>query len=71
MNEQQLVEPNFRDQAMRRLRSRMKAGEKPEDILQITDKFYLDKVVAGLMPMTYTIYDRIMGCSQEDGVTRP
>lgn len=49
----------------------MKAGEKPEDILQITDKFYLDKVVAGLMPMTYTIYDRIMGCSQEDGVTRP
>lgn len=65
------VKETYRQAAMLKLKERMAAGEKAEDILQITDKFYLDKVISGLLPMSYLVYDRIMGCSQEDGIIVP
>lgn len=60
------VEEKYRQEALRKLKKRIAAGEKPEDILQVSDKFYLDKLVSGVMPISYNIYDRIMGCTDED-----
>lgn len=58
-----------KQEALVRLQERISAGEQAADILQIEPthgKYYIDKMCKGLVPMSYVIYDRIMGCSLED-----
>lgn len=62
------VAPKFREQALKRLHERIDAGESVYDILQVSDKFYCDKIVAGYVEISYTLYTRIMGCNAEDGI---
>lgn len=54
--------------ALARLKERMDAGESPYDILGIEKehKYYVDKIVAGLCPLTYALYGRIMNLDEED-----
>lgn len=62
------VETSFQKQALRRLRERLIAGEDLYEILGIrpNETYYVNKLVSGKVPMSYIIYDRIMGCSIED-----
>lgn len=55
-------------EAMKRLRERMDAGETPFEILGICEdhKYYVDKLLAGHLPMSYAIYGRIMNLAEED-----
>ena len=54
--------------ALIRLRERMDAGESPYQILDIDEqhKYYVDKIVAGLCPISYALYGRIMNLDEED-----
>ncbi len=54
--------------AMKRLHERMDAGERPYQILGIEEKhkYYVDKIVAGLCPISYALYGRIMNLDEED-----
>lgn len=53
---------------MKRLHERMAAGESPYQILGIAEehKYYVDKLVAGLCPISYALYGRIMNLDEED-----
>lgn len=55
-------------QALKRLHERMDAGESPYQILGIDEqhKYYVDKIVAGLCPISYALYGRIMNLDEED-----
>lgn len=50
--------------ARERLKERMDAGEDVYDILKIArrESYYVNKIVQGLMPISYTLYERIMDC---------
>lgn len=54
--------------ALKRLHERMDAGESPYAILGISEsnKYYVDKLVAGLCPISYALYGRIMNLDEED-----
>lgn len=54
--------------ALERLRARMEAGESPYKILGVEKchKYYVDKLVAGLCPISYALYGRIMNLDEED-----
>lgn len=56
------VDEKFRKQALERLNQRIAQGEDPYEILRInpSHKFYVDKILSGLMPLSYTLYSRIM-----------
>lgn len=61
------VAENHKQDALRKLYVRINENlEDPEEILGVQDAYYRDKILQGLMPMSYTIYDRIMQCSAED-----
>lgn len=62
------VEDGPKQEAMKRLHERIEAGESPYAILDIETKhkYYVDKIVAGLMPMSYAHYARIMNLDEED-----
>lgn len=62
------VEEKHKQEALKRLHERMAAGESPYDILEIPEKhkYYVDKIVSGLCPMTYALYGRIMNLDLED-----
>ena len=62
------VAPNFKQEAYARLRKRIAAGEDPKDILRIDDDFYRQKIVDGLVDLSWTLYSRIMGCAEEDNL---
>lgn len=55
-------------EALKRLHERMDAGESPYQILGIDEqhKYYVDKIVAGLCPISYALYGRIMNLDEED-----
>lgn len=55
-------------EALKRLHERMDAGESPCQILGIDEqhKYYVDKLVAGLYPISYALYGRIMNLDEED-----
>lgn len=57
-----------RKEAMKRLHERMEAGEDVYEILDIprSEKYYVDKIVAGLVPISYGLYGRIMKLDEED-----
>lgn len=50
--------------ARARLKERLDAGEDAFDVLEIDrrEAFYVNKIVAGKVPISYTIYERIMEC---------
>lgn len=56
------IEEKYRQEALYRLRERIAEGEDPYTVLQISreHKFYVDKIIAGLVPFSYTLYSRIM-----------
>lgn len=62
------VEEGPKREALKRLHERMDAGESPFEILGISEneKYYVDKIVSGLCPMTYALYGRIMNLDVED-----
>lgn len=62
------VEERYQQEALKRLRVRMMSGESVYEILHMTPShaYYVNKIVQGMVPMSYAIYDRIMGCSMED-----
>lgn len=62
------VEERFKQKALEKLRERLGAGELAHEVLHITpeEMFYGQKIVDGLVPMSYDVYDRIMGCGIED-----
>ena len=64
------VAPKYREEALQRLHERMKRGEKASDILGLDPRyqFYIQKIVDGLVDISYTLYSRIMGCNVEDGI---
>lgn len=64
--DQVYVEECFKQEALEKLQERISRGETAKGILKIDNDYYCDKVVNGLVPMSYDIYNRIMGCSVED-----
>lgn len=56
------VDKYDKQDALKYLKFRVSKGEDVYEILGIspTEKYYVDKIVAGLIPMTLTIYNRIM-----------
>lgn len=66
--ENDFVSETHKAQAMRRLAQRIKEGEEPAAILKTNDTYYCDKVVKGLVPLSYRMYSRIMRTAEEDGV---
>lgn len=62
------VDDKFQAAAIKRLNERVAAGEDPATILRIEPKhqFYVDKICKGLIRLSYELYDRIMGCTEED-----
>lgn len=56
----EVVNKTAQQDALKHLHLRTLSGEKVEDILKIYDEYYTDKIVKGLIPMSTTIYDRIM-----------
>lgn len=62
------VDEGPKREALKRLHERMAAGESPFAILGIaeSEKYYVDKIVAGLVPITYALYGRIMNLDEED-----
>jgi hypothetical protein len=63
-----VVAEKFKLQAYKRLKERLAKGEDPHAILKLSDEFYLKKILSGHMELSWTLYDRIMGCSKEDGI---
>lgn len=64
------VDEKFQAAAIARLHERIEAGEDAATILSISPKhkFYIDKICAGHIRLSYELYDRIMGCTEEDKV---
>jgi hypothetical protein len=62
-----MVAEKFKMQAYKRLEERLAKGEDPHNILKLSDEFYLAKILDERMELSWTLYDRIMGCSKEDG----
>ena len=65
------VSNRHKQEALKRLHERVEQGEKPADVLKMVsprDDYYIDKIMKGFVPMSYLLYDRIMGCSIEDKV---
>ncbi len=62
------VDSKFQAAAIKRLNERVAKGEDPAKILHIEPRhqFYIDKVCKGLIHLSYELYDRIMGCTEED-----
>lgn len=62
------VDDGPKREALKRLHERMDAGESPYQILGIDEqhKYYVDKIVAGLCPISYALYGRIMNLDKED-----
>lgn len=62
------VEDGPKREALKRLLERMDAGESPYQILDIDEqyKYYVDKLVAGLCPISYALYGKIMNLDEED-----
>lgn len=58
--------------ALKRLHERMDAGESPFEILGIDsrEKYYVDKLVSGLCPMSYALYGRILNLDEEDDFSK-
>lgn len=54
------VQPMEKKRALEVLAERIADGESAEDITKIKDKYYREKVVSGLCPMSALIYTRIM-----------
>lgn len=54
--------------ALKRLHERMDSGEDVFEILEMSEdhKYYVDKIVRGLCPMSYAVYGRIMNLDEED-----
>lgn len=54
--------------ALERLRERTEQGESLYQILGIDEqhKYYVDKLVSGLCPLSYALYGRIMNLDEED-----
>ena len=62
-----LVSVAWTKKAYTRLHKRMKYGETAEQIVGVKDKYYLDKIVAGLFQqLTYEICSRILEWEKED-----
>ena len=61
-----------KQKALTRLHERMEAGESPYKILGIEEchKYYVDKLVAGLCPISYALYGRIMNLDEEDDFSK-
>lgn len=57
-----------KEKALKVLKERINDDEDPEKILRIKDKYYREKVVSGLAPMSALIYKRIM---LEDPLPKP
>lgn len=57
-----------RKEAMKRLHERLAAGESAFEILGIEEResYYVNKIVAGLCPISYAMYGRIMNLDEED-----
>lgn len=62
------VEEKPKQEALKRLRERMDTDESSYEILGIDEqhKYYADKIVAGLCPLSYALYGRIMNLDEED-----
>lgn len=62
------IDEKYQKAAIARLRERIKSGESAAEILDIDPKhkFYIDKICAGYIRLSYELYDRIMGCTKED-----
>lgn len=58
----------LKERALARLKERIDAGEDPYEILEIDKehKYYVDKIVSGLCPISYALYGRIMEVDIED-----
>lgn len=54
------VQPLEKKKALEMLKERIAEGETAEDVTKIKDKYYREKVVSGLCPMSALIYTRIM-----------
>lgn len=54
------VQPMEKKRALEVLAERIEAGETAEDVTKIKDKYYREKVVSGLCPMSALTYTRIM-----------
>ena len=62
------VDEKAQRHAIKRLHERIASGEDPFDILEIDRqyKYYVDKIVAGLSPLSYALYGKIMNLDAED-----
>lgn len=62
------VDEKPKQEALKRLHERMETGESPYKILGIDErhKYFVDKLVAGLCPISYALYGRIMNLDEED-----
>lgn len=62
------VEEGPRREALARLHARMAEGESPYEILGMSEenKYYVDKLVQGLCPISYALYGRILNLDVED-----
>lgn len=54
------VQPLEKEKALKTLKTRLADGEDPYKITKISDKYYRDKIIAGLCPISALIYSRIM-----------
>lgn len=56
------VDKYDKQDALKYLKFRVSKGEDVYEILGIspTEKYYVDKIVAGLVPMSLVVYNRIM-----------
>lgn len=67
MTEYSIVENKYRDQALAHLRRRVRNGESVSEILRMDENdYYVQKLLKGMCPMSYVVYERIMQCERED-----
>lgn len=67
MSEYSIVEDKYRNQALNVLHARIRKGESVSQILKMDeDDYYTQKLINGMCPMSYTVYERIMQCERED-----
>ena len=69
MIENDYISENHRQAMLKRIALRRSRGESDKEITGIQDQhsYYRTKLCDGLIAgVSYTIYDRVMGCSQED-----
>lgn len=53
-------EDNFKVEALLLLHEGMAQGDNPYKIIGINNRYYADKLIAGLTPMSWCVYNRIM-----------